>query len=488
MRVLLCGMNHRSAPVEVRERFAVEDPRAALEKLRGRSAIAEAVLLSTCNRVEVVVATREPATAEAALRAFFQGEIAGDAPLPGDLEDYLYALRDADAVLHLFRVASSIDSLVVGEAQILGQVKQAFRVAADAGTCGPVLSRLFQAAFAVAKRVRTETAVAERPVSVARVAVELGRQIFESLQGKVALLIGAGEMIEAALVALRHDGLAEVRVANRTRERAAELARRFQGSAHGLGELPGLLAEADVVLSCIGGQRPLLSRGDLAAAMRRRGHRPLFLLDIGVPRNVDPAVHDLPGVYLYDLDDLSGLAEANTRERRREVLRAEALVLEARAEFLAWMQSLAAVPTIRRIRARAESIRRGELERALRRLVLDDRSREAVDALTRAIVNKILHAPVSRLRGLGEDEGGLAHLEAACHLFALDDPNAPGADADHRAEPGRREAAAGRRAGSAGFDPGAALPKAGAGTGAKAGPGDPEPEADRGEGGNGEGR
>lgn len=443
MKVLLCGMNHRSAPVEVRERFAVEDPRATLEKLRGRSALAEAALISTCNRVEVVAATREPAAAEEALHAFFRAELAGDVPLPGELEDYLYTYRDADAVLHLFRVASSIDSLVVGEPQILGQVKQAFRVAVEAGTCGPVLSRLFQAGFAVAKRVRTETAVAERPVSVARVAVELGRQIFESLEGKVALLIGAGEMIEAALLALRDDGLAEVRVANRTRERAAELARRFRATAHGLAELPELLAEADVVLSCIGGQRPLLTCEGLAALVRRRGHRPLFVLDIGVPRNVEPAANDLPGVYLYDLDDLSEVAESNTRERRREVLRAEALLLEAREEFLAWMQGLAAVPTIRRLRARAEAVRRRELERTLRRVELDERGREAVDALTRAIVNKLLHAPVSRLRGLGEDEGGLAHLEAARHLFALDDPDAPGAEADADADvpPGSATAA-----------------------------------------------
>ena len=435
-------MNHRTAPVEVRERFAVEDPRACLGKLRGRSAIAEAVLLTTCNRVEVVAASSEPAPAEAALRDFFERELAGEAPLPGELDDYLYTYHDGDAVLHLFRVASSIDSMVVGEPQILGQVKQAFREAVEAGTCGPVLSRLFQAGFAVAKRVRSETAVAERPVSVARVAVDLGRQIFESLEGKVALLIGAGEMIEAALHALRGDGLAEVRVANRTPERAAELARRFGGSSHGLGDLPELLVEADVVLSCIGGQAPLLFREDLAAAVRRRGHRPLFVLDIGVPRNVDPRANELPGVYLYDLDDLSEVAESNTRERRREVLRAEALALEAREEFLAWMHALAAVPTIRRLRARAEAVRRREVERTLRRLDLDDRGREAIDALTRSIVNKILHAPVSRLRALGEEASGLAHLEAARHLFALDDPHAPGAESDRELE---AEAGEGRR-------------------------------------------
>ncbi len=422
MSLLLLGMSHRTASVELRERYAVEDARPVLTKLVASPEIDEAVLIATCNRVEVVVWTRALDTARLRLRSLFERELAREgAARPDELDAALYELVDGAAARHVLRVACALDSLVVGEPQILGQVKDAYRVAVECGACGPILGRLYPRAFATAKRVKNETGLAERPISVARVAVDLARQIFESLADKVALLVGAGDMIELALESLRKHGLGGVRVVNRTPARAAALAARFGATAHGLDELPELLRRSDLVLTCIGGERPLLTAALVREALRERGHRPLFAIDIGVPRNVDPAVNQLDTVYLYDLDDLASLAEANARERQAEVERAEAIVAAEQQRFEGWLGALAAVPTIRALLARAEEIRRGELERGLAGLELDARAAAAVEALTRGIVSKLLHAPLSRLREELEGEAGLAHLEAARTLFALDD-------------------------------------------------------------------
>jgi len=439
VKILLVGMNHRTAPVEVRERFAVGDPLPWLAKLVDSPEIDEAVLVSTCNRVEVIAAAQSLDAGRHRLRSFFHRELGAAAPLPQHRSEsaVLYEHVDSEAVRHLFRVAASIDSLVVGEPQILGQVKEAYRVAAEGGVCGPLLNRLFASAFASAKRVRSETQIASRPVSMARVAVDLARQIFETLEDKRALLVGAGDMIEAALVALRGAGLAGVAVVNRTPERATELAARFGASAHGLEELPRLLAASDVVLTSIGVDRPLLDAPLFEEALRVRRRRPIFAIDLGVPRNIDPAVNQLDDVYLYDVDDLGGVAEANAEERRRETMRAEAIVQEEVERWSGWLSALQAVPTIRRLRARAESIRQGELDKVAVKLGLDEAQQRGVEALTRAVVNKLLHAPVSRLREQAEREGGLAYLEAAKVLFALDDPTAPGADADAVADEAR---------------------------------------------------
>ena len=425
MNLLLLGISHRTAPLELRERYAVDDPQPALVKLARANEIEEAVVLSTCNRVEVMVATRDLEAARVRVRSFFERELAPEqAPHARELEGALYELHDAAAVRHAFRVACSADSQVVGEPQILGQVKDAYRAAVASGACGPILSRLYQRAFATAKRVRNETKIAERPISVARVAVQLAEQIFESLAHKSALLVGAGEMIELALEALVKGGLAHVRVANRTPARAAALAAKFGASAHGLGELPQLLAHSDVVLTCIGGHEPNLTAPLFASALRERRERPIFAIDIGVPRNVDPAANRLEGVYLYDLDDLQDVARANAEERRREVEHAEAIVLEEQQRFDGWLGALAAVPTIRALVARGEEVRARELERALAGLALGEREREAVEQATRAIVNKLLHAPLAKLRAEQDREAGLAQLEAARALFGLDETSA----------------------------------------------------------------
>ena len=422
MKVVVFGMNHRTAPVEIRERFAVSEVGPVLKKLAGRTEIEEAVLLSTCNRVELVVTTQNPDAAQHMLLDFFAREL-GDGSLPARtlLREMTYLHHGREAVEHVFRVASAVDSMVVGEPQILGQVKDAYREATEAGTCGAVLSRLFQRAFATAKRVKNETGIAERPVSVARVAVLLAKQIFETLESKSALLIGAGDMIEAALVALDDHGLGTRRVVNRTPAHAEALARRFGGTAHGLDELDRLLPETDVVLACVGGSGPILTRERVEACLRKRQGRPLFLIDIGVPRNIDPAIHEIDSAYLYDLDDLQEVADSNEAERRREVERAERIIVEECQHFEGWLVALQAVPTIRDLTRRAETIRRAEIDRFAGRLGLDESRRDLLEQLTRGIVNKLLHAPISRLRDETDREAGLARLEEARVLFGLDE-------------------------------------------------------------------
>ena len=421
MKIVLLGMNHRTAPVDVREHFASDEPGELLQKLVDRPEIVEATLLSTCNRVEVVVTTENPDGAKYALYEFFARDLAnGEGPAAGALEELTYLRQGREAVEHVFRVASSIDSMVVGEPQILGQVKDAYREATEAGVAGAVLSRLFQRAFATAKRVKNETGIAQRPVSVARVAVDLAKQIFETLEDKSALLIGAGDMIEAALIALHDHGLGERKVANRTVANAEALAERFGGTAHGLDELDSLLSDSDIVLTCVGGDTPLLTRARIKRSLKGRRGRPLFLIDIGVPRNVDPAVHKLDSAYLYDLDDLQEVAAANEKERRRESERAERIVYEEREQFEGWMVALQAVPTIRNLRDRAESIRSGEIDRFAGRLRLEGGQNEILEQLTRSIVNKLMHSPIAQLRDETDREAGLIRLEEARRLFGLD--------------------------------------------------------------------
>jgi len=432
VKILLLGMNHRSAPLDVREHYAHADPGPALQKLVRRQEIEEAVLVSTCNRVDLVVTTHQPEAARLCLLSFFHRELAGSEHPPGGrrLDDFVYEYRDREAARHVFRVTSSIDSMVVGEPQILGQMKDSYREAVELHTCGPVLSRLFQRAFATAKRVRNETRIAQRPVSVAGVAVDLARQIFEDFSDKGALLVGAGEMIEMALTALQREGLREVRVVNRTHSRAEGLALRYGASAHQLDELDALLLHSDMVLTCIGGQTPLLTYDRVRAALKARRHRPIFFIDIAVPRNVDTRVNELDDAFVYDIDDLLEVAASNTEQRQQESGRGELIVAEEQQRFDGWMAALHAVPTIRHLRARADAVRESELQRSIHRLGLDEGQREGVEALTRSIVNKILHAPLSNLRAETDREESLAMLEAARSLFSLDDPSAPGAHAD----------------------------------------------------------
>ena len=415
MKILLLGMNHKTAPLDVRERFALDDPAPLLAKLVAHDEIDEAVVISTCNRVEMCVTTHQAESAHHTLMGCFPGH-----------EDVTYLHTGRAAAAHVLRVASSIDSMVVGEPQILGQMKDAYRAAVEQNACGPVLSRLFQRAFSTAKRVKNETGIARRPVSVARVAVDLARQIFERFEDKQALLIGAGEMIELALAALRDEGLSRIRIANRTVANTDELAARFGATSHGLDELDSLLAEVDVVLTSVAGGGPLIDVACVERALANRRRRPLFFIDIGVPRNIDPEVDRLDNAYLYDVDDLQQVSKRNAEERRREAQRAESIVAEEEQRFDGWLVALEAVPTIRHLRDSAEQVRLVELERALGRLSgeLSEEDRMALEHMTKSIVNKLLHSPVSKLRAETDREEGIAMLEAARTLFGLNDPPA----------------------------------------------------------------
>lgn len=425
MNLFLLGINHRTASLALREKFAVDDPKPLLEKLLRTGEVVEGVLLSTCNRVELCAVTETVDIGELSLRSFFGRSIAQESSSLAELDEALYCYRGEEAVRHLFRVASSIDSMVVGEPQILGQVKEAHREAGVVGACGSKLSRVYQMAFSTAKRVRNETGIALRPVSVAKVAVELALGVFERLDDKTALLVGAGDMIDLSLQALRNSGLSQVRVANRTKGRAAELASRFNATAHDLNELEALATSSDIILTSIAGKEPVFNEPLLRRVLNNRDGRPLFIVDIGVPRNVESSADDLENLFRYDIDDLATVAERNEKQRHGEVAIAEDIIEEELSKFRDWIAAQGFIPIIQGLRSRAESIRQNELGRHLHRMSLNPEQAAQVDALTRGLVNKLLHEPLSKLRAPGEDSQDLlraAELLFALHIPASEDP------------------------------------------------------------------
>jgi glutamyl-tRNA reductase len=420
MKVLLVGLNHRTAPVEVRESFSLPAERwgKVNEQLVQTPGVGEAVVLSTCNRTEVLGVAEDPIHALERVTQFLAAQ-----SVEGLLEPrHLYQLHEADAALHLFRVASSLDSMVVGEAQILGQVKDAYRAAVRAQSCGPMLNRLFQHAFRAAKRIRTETGIGTSSVSVARIGVQLANELFESFDGKHVLLLGAGEMAESALVGLRDAGVGSVTVLNRTLETAQQLANRFGGHAAGLDQLEPEMLRADVVLASVRVEHPLLDRAVLERVLSKRGGRPLLLIDLGLPRNVDPAANDLENVYLYDLDDLDRTAEQGRSKRRGAVQAAEAILREEAEHFDRWRSILPIVPEIQRLLERADAVASEEAQRALARLgSVDEDTEAAVERLAEAVVRKLLHEPLVRLRGAAAEGTGIYYAEAVRRLFGLEE-------------------------------------------------------------------
>lgn len=400
--LIVVGVSHRTAPVAVREAlaFAADDLPGALQWFRREAGVDEVMILSTCNRVEVYArGLAEKAEALAAL-------LRAHGRAPGRAEPLLYRLTGDDAVRHAFRVAAGLDSMVVGEPQVLGQLKAAYEVAEKAGTLGGGLGALRQRSLSAAKRVRTETGIGRHAVSVSHVAVELARKIFGGLAGRRVLIVGAGKMSGLAARRLLKDG-ATATVLGRTRARAEALARELDGRAAGLEALPEELAQADVVISSTGAPSAVIRRADVEAARARRGGRPLFLVDIAVPRDVDPAVRELSGVFLYDLDDLKAVADANLRERQREAAAAETVVAQEAAAYLEWQCARRAVPAVVALRQRAEEIRRAEIEKARRRMGdLSPEQVKALDAVTSAIVGKLLHAPTIHLKALARDGQG----------------------------------------------------------------------------------
>ena len=419
MALFVAGLSHRNAPVELREQLAVDEDklRELLRDVAATGVVREALILSTCNRVEVYAIADVPGEARTAT---FRQLCRHRGVEPASVETVLYTHADGEAVRHAFRVASSLDSMMIGEPQILGQVKNAFALAQSCETVGPALHTLFTQAFTVAKRVRTETEIARHAVSVSFAAVELAKKIFAGLDGKAVLLVGAGKMSELAARHLIEQGAFPLYVANRTWARAQELARALAGTAVPFDELATALATVDIVITSTGAPEPVIRREFVQPLVHSRRGRPLFFIDIAVPRDVEDSVDTLDGVYCYDIDDLQQVVDANIRERLREAHRAEALVEREVAKFLAKLGDVEVIPTIVSLRERLEIIRSGEVKRTLARLPgATPETREAIEALSAAIVNKILHAPITKLRESSRAGSPRSWLELVHELFGL---------------------------------------------------------------------
>jgi glutamyl-tRNA reductase len=406
MSVVLVGISHHRAPVELRERAALDSARARDLALRLAGESGEAVCLSTCNRTELYLAEESAEEAERKAEAALLA-------LEAELGPALYRLRDEAAALHLFRVAAGLDSMVPGEGEILGQV----RAAHSAGATGPILDRLFRDALHAGKKARTETAIGESPASVSSAAGALAEQVFGDLRGRAVLVVGAGETGELAVKSLVARGATIAFVANRTALRAEELTRQFGGTPLRLEEVSSQLAHADVVLSSTAAPGWLLTRAQVEATLHARKGRPLFLIDLAVPRDLDPAIHELDGCYLYDIDDLEAVVAETLAGRRREAERAETIVADEADRFREWQASLDVVPAIASLRARAEEIRSAELERAK----LSGAERRAAESVTAAVLNKLLHLPTIRMKQAAAAADGVIYADAVRHLFGLED-------------------------------------------------------------------
>jgi glutamyl-tRNA reductase len=421
MTLALLSFSFKTTPIEVREPLAVSADAlpGELQALRARAGLTELLLLSTCNRVEYYFTAPDPTAAGAALLAALRERLAQ--PERERLAETALRLSRRDALSHLFRVASSLESMVIGEPQILGQLKEAFQIATEHAAAGPLLTGAMPHVLRTAKRVRTETQIARFPVSISYVAVQLAQRIFASLEGQNVLVIGAGEMAELAVEQLKKAGIRRLIVTNRTYSNAVKLAERFEGTAEPLERLPELLAEADIVVSSTGARGFMLSRETVRQAMRARRGKSMFLIDIAVPRDVDPAVNELANVYRYDVDDLQSVSDANRKEREREAQSAQAIIDQEVERYLRWRESLGAVPTVRALRERFTSVGNEELNKTLahlRHLSANDRTR--VERLARTLVNRLLHTPSMRLKQTKGAEEGRSYAETLSRLFDLE--------------------------------------------------------------------
>ena len=424
MKVLLTGLSHKTAPIEIRERldFSPTALRSALTHFDEThhqahlEDVKEGVILSTCNRMEVYALVRDPEIAGEAIVNLLSRSC-GTAP---DLfAQHLYMSQNETAIRHLFRVACGLDSMVLGEPQILGQITDAYEAALSQGAAGTVLAALFRAAIHAGKRARTETRIGINPASISSVAAGLAQNLLGDLSQRQVLLIGAGEMGAVAVRALLKRGVSNIIVANRTFQNAEQLAHEWGGKAITFQQLPVALIEADIVITCTGAPHTILNREYIEPVMAARSERPLFLIDIAVPRDVDPDVTGVPNVHLHDIDDLQGQADDNVKERELEIPRVEAIVDEEVSQFLDWLASLDVVSTITGLRGQIEELRQRELERLFNRLDLDEREQELVATMSYRLVNKILHEPTLRLKQEAANGNGAAYISAVHHLFGL---------------------------------------------------------------------
>lgn len=417
MSLLVVGLNHRTAPIELREHvaFAPAQAREAIQQLTREGVLEEAVIVSTCNRSEVYGVSALERKAVPAVQSFVCRFHCVD---PQRLNGAFYHYLEADAVRHLFRVAASLDSMVLGEPHILGQVRQAFSMALECRTTGLILNHLFQKAAQVGKRVRSETEIGLRPTSVSAVAVELAMKIFGELGDRSVLVVGAGQMSQLTARGLAMRGARRITVTNRSFDRATVLAEQVGGRALPWEQLVTSLKIQDIVITSVQTDQYIIRRDVIEQMMSERNHRPLFLIDLGLPRNIDPDAEHVYNVFLYNLDDLQSIAARNREAREKDIPKAERIVEEEVRKFMRWQESLSAVSTIKSLRFKAERIRQSELETHLRRLgPLSDRQRNIITALTLAIVNKILHEPTVRLKQSADKR----HLESIRYLFDLDD-------------------------------------------------------------------
>ncbi|NPA94826.1 MAG: glutamyl-tRNA reductase [Thermodesulfobacteria bacterium] len=417
--ILLVGVNHKTAPVEVREKLALTQlERPVTTLFENLPSCQEIVFLSTCNRVEVIAASSNPKRAREEIFEFWMRHSGLDEDV---LSKSSYYHEGIEAIRHVFRVASSLDSMVVGEPQILGQLKEAYRMALEEGCSGQLLNKLMHKAFSVAKRIRTETKIASQAVSISYAAVALAKKIFGDLSGKKAMLIGAGEMAELAAQHLKTNGVEELVVANRTLERAIDLAKALDGKAISLEELDDALVETDIVISSTGAPGIIIHKERVQKIMRPRRHRLLFFIDIAVPRDIDPGVNDIDNVYLFDIDELKEVVEENKAERQREAVKAERIIEAEVIKFRSWLNSLDIVPVIKGLQEKAESIRRRELARTFKNLKhLDDKDLKAIEKLTQSLVSKLLHDPIIFLKKCSKEEDREQLLSLITQLYSLD--------------------------------------------------------------------
>jgi len=419
--IIVIGLNHKTAPVEIREclAFSRDETDAALEILWQLPGINEVLMLSTCNRVEVLLTTEGAPTAVASVKSFLREFKRVDSQ---DFDPALYVHAGDAAVRHVFRVAASLDSMMVGEPQILGQIKEAYRNALQKKTARVVLNRLLHRTFFVAKRVRSETGIGDRAVSISYAAIELGRKIFGSLEGRKVLLIGAGEMAELAVEHLIRARACDIFIANRTFERAVALAEQFKGTPIRFEEIADQLRRADIVISSTGAAGFVIGPADIRGVMRKRRNRPLFFVDIAVPRDIDPELNRLSNVYVYDIDDLKGVIEENIEDRNREAIRAERIIDEAVIRFRHWLESLSVVPTIVALRRKLDAIATAELGKSLQALDhLSEQDRNVLDRMVQSMINKVLHDPTMWLKSEGTASDRAAALDITRKLFKLDD-------------------------------------------------------------------
>lgn len=417
MALYAFGINHKTAPVAIREQatFVEGKVEEALTSLRLSGSVDEAAIISTCNRTELYYSTTKQ-NSKAVIEWFCKYHNLTET----QIAPYIYLLSESEAVKHAFRVAAGLDSLVLGEPQILGQMKDAFTNAHKAGATGKLLNRLFQHTFSVAKQVRTETAIGANAVSVAFAAVSLAKQIFADLSEQTVMMIGAGEMMELAARHLREQNVKHMIVANRTLARAEILAAQFGAEAISLTEMPARLRDADIVISSTASQLPILGKGAVENAIKARKHKPIFMVDIAVPRDIEPEVAELDDIYLYTVDDLSEVVEENINSRQEAAKEAEAIIDIQTANFMDWIKSLDAVPTITRLRDSVEQLQKEELEKALSRVARGDDPQEVIRQLTHTLTKKFMHNPSAVLQQAGQ-EGNTELLDAARRLFDLTD-------------------------------------------------------------------